>query len=75
MTFCQNMCLPRFPTIGAAILFHIATCKSNNEKNYYSHPEECQERMMILMELQSVSLIWSHYENICIKKHIKVDFV
>lgn len=69
------MLLPRFLSIGAAILFHIATCKSNNEENYYTHPEECQERMMTLMELQSISLIWSQYENICIKNHIKVDFV
>lgn len=75
MTFCQNMLLPRFLSVGAAILFHTATCKSNNEENYYTHLEECQERMMILMKLQSVSLIWSQYENIVIKNHIKVDFV
>lgn len=55
MIFCQNMLLPRFLSVEVAILFHIATCKSNNEKNYYTHPEECQERMMILMKLQSMS--------------------
>lgn len=48
---------------------------TNNEESYYTHPKECQERILILMKLQSISLIWGQYENICIKNHIKVGFV
>lgn len=56
-------------------MFHIATYKSNYEGNYYIYLKQCQERILIMMEVQSVSLIWGHYENILLKTTLKADFI
>lgn len=63
----------RFLPIGAASLFHIATFKSKNEGNYYTHLEKYQERILILMEVHSLSLTCGQYENT--RNYIKANFI